>query len=188
MKTYRRHYCAVTHQTYRALAECMFRPGPRPARVCGEGGYATWTGCQGPTVTLYETLDQAQAKLDLARVTCVGRICWHSLIRIVTPALAYPLIVKTYSRHNCGATHRTYRALAECIFQAQRPWWVSGSGEYATLSYCRGLTVALHKTIGEARAALALINSDACGGACHNAHQLVRFVKPSLARPRKNGA
>jgi hypothetical protein len=95
---------------------------------------------------------------------------------------------KDLQPQNCAATHRTYRALAECIFRVQRPWWVSGSGEYATLSYCRGLTVALHKTIGEARAAPAPFNSDACGGACHNAHQLVRFVKPSLARPRKNGA
>lgn len=187
MKTYSRHYCGATHRTYRELVECMFQPGPHPARVRGEGRYAALTGCQGLTVTLYDTLEQAEAELDLTRGSCVAVGCWHDLIRIVNPELAHPLSVTTYSRHYCGATHRTYRALAECIFRAQRPWWVSGSGEYATLSYYRGLTVALHKTIGEARAALALINSDACGGACHKAHQLVRFVKPSLAR-RKNGA
>jgi hypothetical protein len=188
MKTYSRHYCGATHQTYRELAQCMFRPGPHPARVCGEGGYAMLSTCQGPTVTLYETLDQAQAELDLARGACGARGgWWHDLLRIVSPSLARPLIVKTYSRHNCAATHRTYRALAECIFHDQRPWWVAGTGEYATLSHCRGLTITLHKTIKEALTALALIDSDACGGNCHNAHQLVRIVKPSLARPRRRG-
>jgi hypothetical protein len=157
--------------------------------VCGEGGYGALTACQGATVTLYETLDQAQTELDLARGACVAAYgCWHGLARIVNPPLALPLIVETYSRHNCAATHRTYRALAECIFRAQRPWWVTGAGEYATLSHCRGLTIALYKTIKAATAALALIDSDACGGACHNGHQLVRFVKPSEARPRRESA
>jgi hypothetical protein len=88
-----------------------------------------------------------------------------------------PRPIKTYSHHNCSRVHRTHRALAECMFRRQRPWWVSGQGEYATLSYCRGLTVALWRTLAEAQDALSLIDGDACGGACRNNHALIRLVK-----------
>jgi hypothetical protein len=175
---YTAHNCGGTHTMYQELAECMFRP-QRP--VSGEGGYAILAYCRGLTVALHETLEKAQDALSLIDGDACGGACRndHHLVRLVKSPRPRP--IKTYCHHNCGRVHRTYRALAECTFRRQRPWWVSGQGEYATLSYCRGLTVALWMTLAEAQDALSLIDGDACGGACRNDHALIRLVNPSLA-------
>jgi hypothetical protein len=90
--------------------------------------------------------------------------------------------MKTYSHHNCGLVHRTYQDLAGCMFLLPwQEWPALREGEYATLVYCRGLTVALHETLDKAQTALGLINSGACGDDCRNDHHLVRLVNPSLA-------
>jgi hypothetical protein len=84
-----------------------------------------------------------------------------------------------YRRHNCDRRHKTYRTAAGCIWP--RAEWIDGRGPFAVLAYCRVLTVTLHQTAESAQRALALINSDACGGLCHNAHgivQLHRSVAP----------
>jgi hypothetical protein len=78
-------------------------------------------------------------------------------------------------RHNCDAKHRMYRTLAKCMFQPERPAWVVGDGEYATLARCGVLTVALHETIEQAQHAMRWIDSHGCGGQCHRDHELVRL-------------
>lgn len=86
--------------------------------------------------------------------------------------------VKTYRRHNCNAKHRTTKAMARCVWP--NALWIVGTGAYATVSYCRRpdtrgdqTTVMLHPDAERARAALSLINSDACGGFCQHRHDIV---------------
>ena len=181
VRWYTAHNCGGTHTTYRELAECIFRP-QQP--VLGEGPHARLVYCRGATVALHESLEKAQAALSLIDDGGCGEGCRddHHLVLLVKSRSPRP--IKTYSHHNCSRVHRTHRALAECMFRRQRPWWVSGQGEYATLSYCRGLTVALWRTLAEAQDALSLIDGDACGGACRNNHALIRLVNPSLALRR----
>jgi hypothetical protein len=180
-RCYTAHNCGGTHTTYQELAGCMFLLPWQEWPALGEGEYATLVYCRGLAVALHETLDKAQDALSLIDSDACGKDCRndHHLVRLVNSPHRRP--IKTYRHHNCGRVHRTYRALAECMFRRQRPWWVSGQGEYSTLSYCRGLTVALWRTLAEAQDALSLIDGDACGGACRNNHALIRLVHPSLA-------
>jgi hypothetical protein len=63
--------------------------------------------------------------------------------------------------------------------QAWRLWpkaaWVGGNGPWATLAWCRVLTVELHETEEDARRALKMIDDTACGGLCRRKHELVRL-------------
>jgi hypothetical protein len=75
-------------------------------------------------------------------------------------------------RCTCGQQHRTWFAVAECLYK--RSLWVRGNGPFATVSSCApGISVLLHNTEDEARKALALIDELSCGGSCHKAHRLV---------------
>ena len=60
---------------------------------------------------------------------------------------------------------------------AKRQWptaeWVKGDGRFAVVAHCRHLTVTLHPTAEEAKAALATIDAGGCGGQCSKRHQLV---------------
>src|SRR5919198_1244890 len=55
------------------------------------------------------------------------------------------MALTVYRRHYCGAKHRTYRTLAQCIWK--RAEWIDGEGPYAVLAKCRKLTVTLHETV-----------------------------------------
>lgn len=79
--------------------------------------------------------------------------------------------MKVYRRHRCDSRHRTWGALARCIWP--RAEWISGVGPYATVAYCRVTTVELHRDEQTARAALATINGTACGGRCYRDHELI---------------
>ena len=75
--------------------------------------------------------------------------------------------------HYCGRRHKTWSGLAGCLFRELRPLWMTGTGEWATLSYCPpGLTVVLHETREEAEKALAQIDDTGCGGRCEERHYL----------------
>lgn len=88
--------------------------------------------------------------------------------------------MKTYRRHYCGRTHRSYRTLARCLWP--RAVWVCGTGPYATAARCRVLTVQLHPTLEAAQAAKRVIDSSGCGGKCPctgRGHELIRLLDPS---------
>jgi len=82
--------------------------------------------------------------------------------------------MKVY-RHNCARRHRNYRTLAACMFP--RAEWVVGEGAYASLAWCRPLTIELHETFAEAEAAKTLIDAIACGHTCTRRHEIVRLER-----------
>ena len=76
--------------------------------------------------------------------------------------------------------HKDLRTLALCIFDwgrmpEDKAEWVVGEGEWATLAWCRVLTVTLWPTFEKAASALATIEGG-CGGYCHQDHEIVRLV------------
>jgi hypothetical protein len=81
--------------------------------------------------------------------------------------------VKTYRRHYCERQHRHYRTTAVCLWP--RAIWITGEGPYATLAWCRVLTVALHQDIDTAREAQAFIDKYACGGQCYRRHEIIHL-------------
>jgi len=85
--------------------------------------------------------------------------------------------VKRYRNHRCERIHRDPRVMARCIWN--RAHWMLGNGHYATVSRCRGTTVALWATVEEAEAAKAAIDALACGGACVRRHEVIQLEMPS---------
>lgn len=81
--------------------------------------------------------------------------------------------MKTYRRHRCERTHRTTRTFARCLWP--RAHWILGDGQYASVSYCRGVTTVLHATAEQAEAAKRVIDATACGGACSRRHDVIRL-------------
>lgn len=65
--------------------------------------------------------------------------------------------------------------------------WTMGRGEFATLAYCGGLTIWRYETLQAAIQAKRLIDSDACGGTCVNAHVIVQ-IDPANSRAAKQQA
>ena len=53
-----------------------------------------------------------------------------------------------------------------------------GNGRWATVAWCAGLTVQLHRTRERAQAALAMIDGYACGHGCWRDHELVDLAEP----------
>lgn len=84
--------------------------------------------------------------------------------------------VIVWRRHHCDAKHRSARTFLKCAIP--RAAWVNGSGEYASIAWCRVPTVWLFKTPQEAVAAKHQIDSTGCGGGCQRRHQIVRVVLP----------
>jgi hypothetical protein len=89
--------------------------------------------------------------------------------------LSWCSYVFTACKHRCTANHRTYRKFALCTFP--RAAWVQGEGPYASLAWCRELTVQLFATEAAALAAKDTIDSTACGGACSKNHEVVQLAK-----------
>jgi hypothetical protein len=71
----------------------------------------------------------------------------------------------------CGRRHQSYRTLAKCKWP--RAEWIRGDGRYALLAHCRVLTVALHQTHESAEKSKQVIDTSACGGHCHNNHEII---------------
>jgi hypothetical protein len=91
--------------------------------------------------------------------------------------------VKTYNRHRCERAHRSYRTMASCVW----PWahWVIGDGPYASVSRCRGTTIALWPTPDAAEEAKRTIDALACGGACSRRHDVIRLDLPTTTTARR---
>lgn len=79
----------------------------------------------------------------------------------------------TYRRHNCTRRHRTFGALARCIWP--RAAWISGEGAFVVVAHCRVTTVTLHADVEAAQSALDTIDGGSCGGRCSRHHKLVRL-------------
>ncbi|GAB3154210.1 hypothetical protein GCM10027258_57750 [Amycolatopsis stemonae] len=88
---------------------------------------------------------------------------------------------KVYRQHNCARKHRTFLAMAKCIWR--RAVWITGEGPYATVSRCAhgpyelAVTVRLHADLDSAQSSLKLINDTGCGGRCSNRHELVELQR-----------
>lgn len=83
--------------------------------------------------------------------------------------------LKTYRQHHCTRAHRTYLTLAKCMFR--RANWVTGEGQYASVSWCRGTSVMLHATKEGAEEAKAFIDQHGCGGMCRKKHEVILLDK-----------
>jgi hypothetical protein len=84
------------------------------------------------------------------------------------PAPFPPLI----SCPHCGAVHRFWRTVAKCRWRKAE--WITGSGRYASVSYCpRGITVILFAERAAAEAARRGIDKWRCGGMCCGRHSVV---------------
>jgi len=62
--------------------------------------------------------------------------------------------------------------------EAGRRWgkeaaWITGSGQFALLAWCRALTVTLWATKAEAEREKAFIDRTACGGLCTLNHEII---------------
>lgn len=85
----------------------------------------------------------------------------------------------TYKRHNCTAKHRTYLAMAKCIWK-KGYYPPMGEGQWVAVHKCRrfnpGGIVRLFPTQAEAHAS----NVHPCGGACKGRwhHDVVRLELP----------
>lgn len=90
--------------------------------------------------------------------------------------------MKTYRRHYCERTHRTYRTTAKCLWP--RAYWITGDGPYATLAWCRVLTIELHDDWPTAVSAMRVMGGTGCGGACGNRHEMVYLCFEHLASRR----
>lgn len=71
----------------------------------------------------------------------------------------------------CLIEHRSYRTRAQCEW----PYavWIVGRGRFATLAWCRVLSVMLHDTLEDAQQAQDTINRYGCGGMCTRDHRIV---------------
>ncbi len=89
IKVYSRHNCQRKHQSFAALAKCIWR---RAEWISGNGAYATLAHCRVLTVELHQTLDTArQAKAAIDSTACGGR-CYgrHELVQLADPMEAKP--------------------------------------------------------------------------------------------------
>lgn len=82
-----------------------------------------------------------------------------------------------YRRHDCTSRHRSFNAMAKCIWR-KGFYEPRGEGPYAAVHYCRrwkpGAIVTLFATQAEADQQ----NGWECGGACIGRHQTVKLVLP----------
>ena len=84
--------------------------------------------------------------------------------------------MKTYRRHNCTRTHRTWTTFAKCVWP--KALWVHGDGAYASVARCgRGTTIQLYSSPIEALGAKQLIDSHGCGGLCQRRHEVIRLIR-----------
>lgn len=68
--------------------------------------------------------------------------------------------------------HSDRASVAECRIPDAA--WISGSGEWALIAWCRVPTVTLWDTRDEAETAMRLIDATGCGGNCGRVHEIAR--------------
>lgn len=79
-------------------------------------------------------------------------------------------LIRRYESCNCTKRHRTFRAMARCIWR--RACWITGNGPYASVSNCGATTVMLYSDMLAAHKALEFIDELGCGGQCFGNHTL----------------
>lgn len=91
--------------------------------------------------------------------------------------------IKVYRHHNCARKHRSETTFMECAL-GKKASWVTGVGQYASISWCNGrrhrnhyVTVILCETLEQAMRRKSEIDYTACGGFCERRHQVVRIEK-----------
>ncbi len=84
-----------------------------------------------------------------------------------------------YRRHGCTRRHRSLNTLLRCVWP--KAHWITGSGRWASVSRCRGVTVMLWPAEAEARRALEAIAAFGCGGRCTQKHALIRLSDELVA-------
>ena len=57
--------------------------------------------------------------------------------------------------------------------------WITGNGPWASLAYCKVLTVCLYATREQAHAARAFIDQTGCGGGCYGDHRVINIEEPA---------
>jgi hypothetical protein len=77
----------------------------------------------------------------------------------------------SHEEHCPWHRHRSFRTMARCIWP--KAAWVQGEGAWASLAWCRVLTIELYRTRERAEAAKRTIDSTGCGGGCHRVHEIV---------------
>ncbi|MDX1873994.1 hypothetical protein SBI67_17875 [Mycolicibacterium sp. 120266] len=80
---------------------------------------------------------------------------------------------KVYTRHRCDRHHRLESAFLRCAYP--RLHWVLGTGRYAVMAWCGGLTVTLWENLADAKGSMAWIDSTGCGHACDGRHEIVKI-------------
>jgi hypothetical protein len=80
-KTWRRHNCEAAHRTANKFMRCAI---PHAAWVVGEGEWALIAWCRTPTVTLWDTLEEAeQSRAWIDRYGCGGGCSHdHPIVRV----------------------------------------------------------------------------------------------------------
>ena len=84
------------------------------------------------------------------------------------------MVALIWSHHRCDRRHRSEATFIKCAIPKLE--WVSGSGPYAVVAWCRVPTVTLWESYSEALRAKHAIDWRACGGKCSRKHQIVRIV------------
>lgn len=85
----------------------------------------------------------------------------------------------TYRMDRCPKVHRTFAAIARCLFGTRAS--IKGEGQFAVLAHCGHLTVTLWPTQAEAQDALAFIDQTGCGGRCYRRHEVTTIHQSDKA-------
>jgi hypothetical protein len=76
----------------------------------------------------------------------------------------------------CGRRHRTWNALARCLWPHAA--WVWGEGPVALLARCNVLTITLWPDLETALPSRRQIDSTGCGSFCRRRHEFIGLDEP----------
>jgi hypothetical protein len=77
------------------------------------------------------------------------------------------------TEHRCRKSHRTNRRLASCV--RREAAWIIGTGPFALVARCGGVTVTLWKSMEAATESREFIDRLGCGHACHGDHEIIQL-------------
>lgn len=98
-----------------------------------------------------------------------------NLIRLPEHVMPGPVAYQEHpARQSRYVSRKTWKEEAEHRYpDAYDMCWLTGNGRYATVAWCAGLSVALHKDRGVAERSLLTINSTSCGHGCWRDHEII---------------
>ena len=103
----------------------------------------------------------------MSRTTCID----------TSVSTAHPPTYKTRSQCRCSKAHRTEKTFARCWWH--RAVWIWGNGPYAMIAWCGATTITLCPTFQVAECYLSHVDDAGCGSSCHDAHEIIRIVRPT---------